>query len=155
VFEVHSSQTGSSRAEQPDKLPSDGNNLINTIISAGTSYPELKLIQLKQSDKHGHIYKAKHITSEALFEIRVYSINSSSQQKSTQIRHAKRNCREWKERRRFLDSLPVNGFVFLILRYPEPQTVPPSPSGTREKKLTPHLLPGMLFETADMSYDLC
>ncbi|CZR58992.1 uncharacterized protein PAC_08884 [Phialocephala subalpina] len=61
----------------------------------------------------GCLYQAVRISDGTLFDIRVYSFDGED---TIERRHIKRNCREWKERRRFLVSCKVNGLVFLVLR---------------------------------------
>jgi hypothetical protein len=103
-------------AEKSNRVPFDEKSLINTTIRPEKGVPQIKLIQLEQSDKHGHIYQAKQTTGETLFQVRVYCF---AHQSSKQRRSSKRNYREWKERRRFETSCQENGLVFVVLRYPK------------------------------------
>ncbi|KAF4609618.1 hypothetical protein G7Y89_g15837 [Cudoniella acicularis] len=125
---------------QPDKAPTSVNALVNTTIHPARR-PQLKLIQMKQPDKYGYgyVYKALQITDQTLFEVKVYSFN---QLDTKQNRKAKRNCREWKGRRRFLDSWKENGLVFLILQYPKSRdTSSPVSSGPQGEEQFPSLVP--------------
>jgi hypothetical protein len=97
-------------------------NLVNTMINPNR-HPKLRLTKVKSFDKHGYSYEAVQLTSGTLFEIRVYSFTQTDPR---QIKYAKRNCREWKKRRRFEDSCQGEGFIFLVLRYPKAKTRSPS-----------------------------
>ncbi|KAF1952622.1 hypothetical protein CC80DRAFT_571781 [Byssothecium circinans] len=79
----------------------EDNNLLNTVIDPGPD-SQLKFTRFKQSDRFG-----------------VYSFG---QQSSTEKKSARRNCRAWKDRRRFQYSHQANGVIFLILRYPGRQS---------------------------------
>lgn len=65
-----------------------------------------------------------------LYEIRVYSF---SQKDASERRQAKRNCREWKARRRFSFSWKQNDLVFLVLRNQVDNTAIPylNPTGLK------------------------
>jgi len=96
--------------------------LLNTVITSASSahFSKLTLTEIKKVDRHGCIYEAKQIAGEDLFEVRVYSFG---QKDPNEKQYVKRNCREWKKRRRFLDSHQENGFIFLILKHPKSKTV--------------------------------
>ncbi|KAF8848198.1 hypothetical protein BDZ45DRAFT_810965 [Acephala macrosclerotiorum] len=96
--------------------------LLNMTFSS-SSGNQFRLVQAKSSDKYGQIYKAIKTPDDASFEVRVYSFDKLD---AANKKHAKRNCREWKERRRFVMSCKENGLVFLVLRCPSSKVVEPS-----------------------------
>lgn len=89
----------------------DKHGLLHSVLTPPNTQQALEVLRVKKSDKYGHIYQARANTT--LYEIRVYSF---SQENAPERRQAKRNCREWKARRRFLSSWKQNNLIFLILR---------------------------------------
>ena len=104
--------------EKADKLPRDDRNLINKVIKPDPDF-ELQFVELKKLDDYGYIYEARQLTTELLFEIKVYCFNEHD---GKQTKYVKRNFRELKSRRRCVKSWKENGLVFLILRYPKLET---------------------------------
>ncbi|PVH69692.1 hypothetical protein DL98DRAFT_522035 [Cadophora sp. DSE1049] len=99
--------------------------LVSTVLTTA-SVSQLTLTEIKKTDRHGYIYEAKQTSGRELYEIRVYSFDRKD---PNEKQYVKRNCREWKKRRRFIDSHQQDGFVFLILRHPQARTdVPLSPT---------------------------
>jgi hypothetical protein len=82
-------------------------------------FSQLTLTEIKKADRHGCIYEAKQTTDEVLYEVRVYSFDRKDPSEKQYVR---RNCREWKKRRRFMFSHQENGLVFFILRHPQTTT---------------------------------
>jgi hypothetical protein len=129
ITEPTSWQTGSSSVPSSgasDEVDRAESSLVNTVITSA-SFSQLTLTEVKKADRHGCIYEAKQITDETLFEVRVYSFHRKN---SNEKQYVKRNCREWKNRRRFIVSHQENGFLFLILRHPQTTvSLPPSTPG--------------------------
>lgn len=89
----------------------DKHNLLSSVLIPPHLQHGFEVLRVKRVDNHGHIYQARAGTT--LYEIRVYSF---SQKDASERKQAKRNCREWKARRRFLVSWKQNDLVCLILR---------------------------------------
>jgi hypothetical protein len=102
----------------PENVPvaEDKHGLLESTLKWPEVAVELLVTHIKRSDKYGAIYQAKHCSNGSLLELRVYSF--SQKDPSVKKKHLKRNCREWKDRRRFLDSWKENDLVFLILSHP-------------------------------------
>ena len=115
---LHSQSSGSGVAKEVARAES---RLVSTVIKTA-SFSQLTLTEVKKTDRHGYIYEAKQTAGGGLYEIRVYSFDRKD---PNEKQYVKRNCREWKKRRRFIDSHQENGFVFLILRHPQATTVVP------------------------------
>lgn len=94
--------------------------LVNTTIRNPGPFSELKVIQLSKNDSYGDIYKVIQDLTEIPYELRVYSFHHHP---TADKRHVKRNCREWRQRRRFLGSWKYKNLIFLILRHPEENVV--------------------------------
>ena len=88
---------------------------VDTTISL-PSYPRLKLTLDKSVDRYGRLFRATEVTTGRLFEIRTYFFGAADSKEKQSI---KRNCREWKKRRRFLDSFKIDKLVILILQHPQ------------------------------------
>jgi len=100
--------------------------LVSTVITTA-SFSQLTLTDIKKTDKYGFIYGARQTAGGEPYEIRVYCFGRKD---PNEKQYLKRNCREWKRRRRFIDSHEENGFVFLILRHPQATTIPSVSSTT-------------------------
>ncbi|EPE34335.1 Winged helix DNA-binding protein [Glarea lozoyensis ATCC 20868] len=89
----------------------DKHGLLDSVLTPPNPQKPLEIVRVKKSDKYGYIYQAR---AESIFyEIRVYSF---TQEDASERRQAKRNCREWKARRRFSFSWKKDDLVFLVLR---------------------------------------
>jgi hypothetical protein len=80
-------------------------NLTGTILNS-----QIKLLYFKHCDQHSHTYTAKHISKEAVYEIRVYFFGVIGR-KQRQV--LKRDCARRKKCPTFLDSWRQGDLVFL------------------------------------------
>ena len=121
-----------SGSQQPDEFHRADKCLVKTVLTSA-SFAPLTLTEVKKTDRHGCIYEAKQLADEMLFEVKVYSFERKG---PNEKQYMKRNCREWKKRRRFIVSHQENGFLFLILHHPK--TTVPATSSDEIPSLLPH-----------------